>query len=89
LSLEHEWCMYAPLKRRMPVRARLDSPKFEAIMFIMSKDEVHSAVRVWPANVKQPIDRDAQIWLMKTASWRHKATMKRIKRLLEDERKGQ
>ena len=56
-------------------------------MFTMTKDEVHFATKIWPANVKQLIDQDAQMWLMKTASWRHKATMKRVKKLLE-EREG-
>ena len=49
----------------------------------MSKEEVKSAARTWPANVKQPIDGDTQLYLMKTAAWRHKVLINKYKELFE------
>jgi len=54
----------------------------------MTKNEVVTSSKVWPANKKQPINPEEQIWLSKTAEWRHKALIKRHKALFE-ERKGQ
>jgi hypothetical protein len=48
-------------------------------MMIMTKDEVKQALKVWAANVKQPIDRDLQILLMKTAKQRREAFIERMK----------
>jgi uncharacterized protein involved in tolerance to divalent cations len=45
---------------------------------IMSRDEIKQSYS-WPANVKQLIDRDQQIFLMKTARERQLAIIKRIK----------
>ena len=45
---------------------------------IMSRDEIKQSYS-WPANVKQPIDRDQQIFLMKTTRERHLAIIERIK----------
>lgn len=50
-------------------------------MVIMTKEEVKSAAHTWPANIKQPIDRDTQIHLMKTAAWRHKVLMNKYKEM--------
>jgi hypothetical protein len=58
-------------------------------MVIMTNDEILSAITVWPANVKQPIDRDIQIQLMTTAKERHKSVINILIKQLEDERKGQ
>jgi hypothetical protein len=57
-------------------------------MIVMSKDEIRSAIRMWPANTKQPVSDDAQSWLTQTAAWRYRVAMKRHK-LLFEERKGQ
>jgi hypothetical protein len=46
---------------------------------IMTQDEVKQASKIWAANAKQPIDRDLQIFLMKTAKQRHEALIERIK----------
>lgn len=58
-------------------------------MVIMTKDEILYAIKVWPANVKQPIDRDTQIQLMITAKERHESRINRLIKQLENERKGQ
>jgi len=50
-------------------------------MIIMSKEEVKDASRTWAANVKAPIDRDNQIYMMKTAAWRHKQLQNKYKEL--------
>jgi len=50
---------------------------------IMSRDEIKQSYR-WPANVKQPIDRDQQIFLMKTARERLLANIERIKETIYD-----
>jgi hypothetical protein len=52
-------------------------------MITMSKEEIRLSLKTWPANTKQPVDKDGQIWLMKTAAWRHKAAMKRYNALLK------
>lgn len=52
-------------------------------MFIMNKDEVKHEIRKWPANVKQPIDRDVQIMLMKTAQQRREARINKFMKPLE------
>jgi hypothetical protein len=52
-------------------------------MFVMTKEEVKRIVHTWPANTKQPIDRDTQIYLMKTAAWRHKVLMNKYKEMFE------
>lgn len=49
----------------------------------MTKEEVKLAGQSWPANVKQPLDRDAQIHLMKTAAWRHKVLMNKYKEMFK------
>ena len=46
---------------------------------VMTKKEVEQASKVWAANVKQPINRDMQILLMKTAKQRHEALIERMK----------
>lgn len=56
---------------------------------IMSKEEIKISTQTWPANVKQPIDRDTQILLMQTSQQRRKDSINRIMKLIEDERKGQ
>jgi hypothetical protein len=50
-------------------------------MIIMSKEEVKDASRIWAVNVKAPIDRDTQIYMMKTAAWRHKQLQNKYKEL--------
>lgn len=46
---------------------------------IMTQDEVKQALKIWAANVRQPIDRDLQIFLMKTAKQRYDALIEKIK----------
>lgn len=55
-------------------------------MVIMTKDEARNASRVWAANVKQPIDRDTQIELMKTARERHQSAINRLMKQVQNER---
>ena len=50
-------------------------------MMIMTKSEAKEASRVWAANAKAPIDRDTQIYIMKTAAWRHKVLMNKYKEM--------
>jgi len=52
----------------------------------MTKEEAHLAARVWAANVRNPVDRDTQIFLMTTAAQRHKDKINRITKQLETER---
>jgi hypothetical protein len=58
-------------------------------MFIMTKEEVQSATRIWAANVKAPIDRDLQIQLMKTAQERRMSRINKLVHRINEERKGQ
>lgn len=58
-------------------------------MVVMTKEEARNASRIWAANVKQPIDRDTQIAMMKSARERHQSVINRLTKKLEDERKGQ
>ena len=46
----------------------------------MTKEEIKSSVK-WAANAKQPLDRDQQIMLMKTARERHLAHLERLKEI--------
>jgi len=50
----------------------------------MTKEEIETAVRVWPANVKAPITRDEQIQLIITARERHAANREKIRQLLKE-----
>lgn len=52
-------------------------------MFIMTKEEVKSAARIWAANVKAPIDRDTQILIMKNAAQRQKDNINKLMKQLE------
>jgi hypothetical protein len=56
-------------------------------MLFMNKDEVEQETHKWPANIKQPIDRDAQITFMKTAKERHENWINNVMKQLENERK--
>ena len=47
---------------------------------LMTKDEIRTAVRVWAANVKAPLDRDTQIAFMKTARRRHLAVIETLQK---------
>jgi hypothetical protein len=58
-------------------------------MVVMTKEEARNASRIWAANVKQPIDRDAQIAMMKAVRERQQSAINRLTKKLEDERKGQ
>ena len=58
-------------------------------MVIMTKEEARTASHVWAANVKQPLDRDTQIVMMKTARERHQSVINKLMKKLEDERKEQ
>jgi hypothetical protein len=51
---------------------------------LMTKKEIATATRVWPANAKAPITRDAQILLMTTARERHAAAIEKIRQLLKE-----
>lgn len=51
----------------------------------MTKKEIKTAVRVWPANAEAPLTRDQQIELMTTAKFRHLAKIERVIRLIKDE----
>ena len=53
-------------------------------MMIMTKSEANKASRVWAANVKAPIDRDTQIYMMKTAAWRHQVLMNKYKEMFKN-----
>lgn len=52
-------------------------------MIIMNKQEIEQAIHIWPANVKQPIDRDMQILLMKTSKERHLSRINKLVHRLE------
>lgn len=52
-------------------------------MFIMTKEEVQSAAKIWAANVKAPIDRDTQILIMKNAAQRRKDNINKLMKQLE------
>lgn len=56
-------------------------------MMIMTKSEANEASRVWAANVKAPIDRDTQIYMMKTAQQRHKDNINKFMKQLEERKK--
>jgi hypothetical protein len=56
-------------------------------MFIMNKQEIEQASHVWPANAKQPLERDMQILLMSTARKRREIHINNIMKQLENERK--
>lgn len=43
----------------------------------MTKKEIETAVRVWPANAEAPLTRDQQIALMTTAQVRHLAKIEK------------
>jgi hypothetical protein len=49
----------------------------------MTKKEIETAVRVWPANAEAPLTRDQQIALMTTAQVRHLAKIERTIRLIK------
>jgi hypothetical protein len=51
----------------------------------MTKKEIETATRVWPANAEAPLTRDQQIELMTTAKVRHLARIERITRLIKGE----
>lgn len=51
----------------------------------MTKKEIETATRVWPANAEAPLTRDQQIELMTTAKVRHLARIERITRLIKKE----
>jgi len=49
---------------------------------IMSKKEIEFSQR-WAANAEQPLNRDAQIFLMMTSQQRHQDYINRIMKSLE------
>lgn len=51
----------------------------------MTKKEIETAVRVWPANAEAPLTRDQQIELMTTARVRHLAKIEKTIRLIKGE----
>jgi hypothetical protein len=55
-------------------------------MVIMTKEEARNASHVWAANTKQPINRDAQIELMRTARDRHQSVINRLMKQVQNER---
>jgi hypothetical protein len=55
-------------------------------MVIMTKEEARNASHAWAANAKQPIDRDTQIELMKSAKERHQSAINRLMKQVQNER---
>jgi hypothetical protein len=51
----------------------------------MTKKEIETAVRVWPANAEAPLTRNQQIELMTTARVRHLARIEKTIRLIKGE----
>jgi len=52
----------------------------------MTKKEIETATRVWPANAEAPLTRDQQIELMTTARIRHLAKIERVIRLIKGDK---